>query len=218
MAAAGLWTNATDLSDYLLAVQRAIAGNQGAILGKRMTAEMLSPQLPHGSYGLGPALRVRDGAAWFGHLGATPGFRARIIASFDRTGGLVVLTNGDNGLALAEEILQAVADAYGWQTLISPEKTLVKMPSGQLHRFEGSYRTADGSELKITSRDGRLIATLEGEPTREFWPQSSTRFFDRNSTIELAFTFDSSGSVQELIAYDDGDEAMRAKLVGSSRG
>ena len=75
MAAAGLWTTASDLARFAIGVQEAVAGKSGKTLSRRMARQMLTEQKNH--YGLGVGLEGsgrRCGSATAGVTrGSTPG-------------------------------------------------------------------------------------------------------------------------------------------------
>jgi CubicO group peptidase (beta-lactamase class C family) len=114
MAAAGLWTTATDLARFAIAVQKARLGLPGAVLPKDLANAMTTPVLPD-SFGLGFELFPKGEAerTFFGHTGGNKGYRCWLLAS--RTGGhgIVILTNGDKWDAVREIGVKARAE-YGW--------------------------------------------------------------------------------------------------------
>ncbi len=110
LAAAGLWTTASDLARFALAVQDAAAGRDARVLTQASAQAMLTPGL--GRYGLGLMLRGPPGNRAFLHDGVDYGFTALMVAG--ETGeGVVVMTNGWSE-GLAGEVVVAVARAYGW--------------------------------------------------------------------------------------------------------
>ncbi|MCB0274959.1 MAG: beta-lactamase family protein [Calditrichaeota bacterium] len=60
------------------------------------------------SWGLGWALAGADGKSYFLHWGSNPGFKSLAIGSVEGNLGLVILTNGDNGLELATALVPLV--------------------------------------------------------------------------------------------------------------
>jgi CubicO group peptidase (beta-lactamase class C family) len=113
MAAAGLWTTASDLARWGIAMMKSYRGADGGVLSPAMTREMLRPQtaLPRTGPGAGP-----PGAWWglgvevlgsgtnfsFTHGGRDEGFVATFRFFPERNAGLVVLTNSTNGALLGE--------------------------------------------------------------------------------------------------------------------
>lgn len=112
LAAAGLWSTPSDLARLAISIQRAAAGQPGGILSPPMAAEMLTPQM--GPSGLGFVVLGDGEARIFRHAGSNVGFRARMLAYVEGGRGAVVMTNGDGGAELVEEILASLARAYRW--------------------------------------------------------------------------------------------------------
>ncbi len=110
-AAAGLWTNPTELARLALSLQAAWRGESGRVLSPDMTRAMLTPGL--GSWGLGFGIQ-EEGPPRFVHGGSNHGFKAQFEAFVDGGRGVVVMTNGDQGSELAQEIVQAVSRVYQW--------------------------------------------------------------------------------------------------------
>jgi CubicO group peptidase (beta-lactamase class C family) len=112
MAAAGLWTTASDLAHFGIELQRAKVGLATRVLTPPMAAQMLTRQLE--GAGLGIFIEGKNGSTErFTHNGANAGFRSLLVA-YSSGQGVVILTNGDNGGDLISEILRGVAKEYGW--------------------------------------------------------------------------------------------------------
>jgi CubicO group peptidase (beta-lactamase class C family) len=61
-------------------------------------------------WGLGWAVEDWHGERWFFHWGANPGYRSFVLGNNARREALVILTNGENGLELAEDLVELVRD------------------------------------------------------------------------------------------------------------
>jgi hypothetical protein len=73
-----------------------------------------------GAYAVGFSIS-RKGEGWyFGHGGTNWGFCCLSTAHCAKGYGLVVMTNGENGHSVVQEILDRVARAYGWDMLDKP--------------------------------------------------------------------------------------------------
>ncbi len=94
MAAAGLWTTASDLARFAIGVQRMLAGGKGP-LNKTSVDDMVRPRLD--GYALGLGIRDEGDTKYFEHGGADEGFQAQLVASETRGYGAVVMTNSDVG-------------------------------------------------------------------------------------------------------------------------
>jgi len=112
MAAAGLWTTASDLAQFVIEIQKSREGRSNRVLSREMTTQMLTRQID--GAGLGLMLGGTDQAPRFSHGGADEGFQALMMATLDSGKGAVVMVNSDNGVQLAQEIVLSIASEYGW--------------------------------------------------------------------------------------------------------
>jgi CubicO group peptidase (beta-lactamase class C family) len=119
LAAAGLWTTATDLALFAIDVQRAARGDSGTVLSRQSAHEMLSP-VGVGPYAVGFAV-VQEGEGWyFAHGGSNWGFRALLFAHKTKGYGLVVMTNASRGGEVMNEISRRIQHAYEWDSVAEP--------------------------------------------------------------------------------------------------
>jgi CubicO group peptidase (beta-lactamase class C family) len=112
MAAAGLWTTPSDLAEVAIEVQRCLRGESNRVLSRAMTEQMLEPGLE--GHGLGFATVELGGHRYFEHSGGNKGFRCILIASRGGGFGAAIMTNGDRGHDLYNELLRSIAEEYGW--------------------------------------------------------------------------------------------------------
>ncbi len=104
IAAFSLYTSAADYARFVVAVLSDAPALQ-AMLGALVSVES-SLGL---DWGLGWGLETASsGDQFIWHWGNNPGYRAFVMASVQSGDGVVMLTSGENGLALAEPIVQAV--------------------------------------------------------------------------------------------------------------
>ncbi|MDF2772413.1 MAG: serine hydrolase [Geminicoccaceae bacterium] len=118
-AAAGLWTTPSDLARFAIEVQRAIRGPKGAVLTQASAREMLAP-VGVGGFAVGLGIAQRGEGWYFSHGGSNWGFRCNLLAHVRKGYGVVIMTNGDAGGAVINEIEARVAAAYNWDSLDKP--------------------------------------------------------------------------------------------------
>lgn len=148
MAAAGLWTTATDLATFVIAIQNALRGKGEPPIDATVAREMTTKASD--GFGLGPEVQP----LYFSHNGANEGFQGIFIGLKQGGKGVVVMTNSDNGLLLADEIVHAVAKVYDWPVLQPQPKTALALSPRAMREFAGSYSATLGGErvtLKVSS-------------------------------------------------------------------
>ncbi len=108
-----LWTSAADLARFVIAFQRALRGDPGAIL-KKETARAMAAVEAGNPAGLGFFVQNYGPARYFNHDGGNIGFVARFIGHAELGYGAVFLVNNDRPGPLLAELTMSVAAAYGW--------------------------------------------------------------------------------------------------------
>ncbi len=173
-AAAGLWTTPSDLCKVILEMQQ-----PGRVLKPATVDLMLTPVM--NEYGLGFGISKKNGQVSFSHGGANEGFRCQLFAYRQGGRGAVVMTNGDAGGAVADEILTSIAATYGWPAFAPIQKTAIQVPADKLASLAGVYRATSGPqdfEIKVTvSGDKLYIQPPHGGPVQVL-PESGNKFFD----------------------------------------
>ena len=200
LAAAGLWTTPTDLARWVLAIQRSLRGEKGALLSREIATEMMTAGL--GGWGIGVQVVGSGDTLAFTHSGGNAGFRGEFVG-FATTGqGAVVMTNSDGGSRLVNEIIQAIARAYHWPgfrpTVIVP----VAASAGTLREYAGTYELAAGPQVHVTVDGTALWLTLPWGERRELIPTGNDAF-DSPEGGSGRFLRDDSGRITALILGDD---------------
>jgi CubicO group peptidase (beta-lactamase class C family) len=109
VASTTLYTTIDDYARFVTSVlasaprQRAHESAVSLMLNPTVTVD---PALSF-SWGLGWGLETFAGDLYFFHWGANPGFQSFVMASRKTGNGIVILTNSENGLEAAREIVQA---------------------------------------------------------------------------------------------------------------
>ncbi len=162
LAAAGLWTTPSDLARLLIDIQAAAQGRRGRVVSTETAKAMLTPGL--NDWGLGFALWDVRTARRFGHFGGNFGFLSQMWSFTDKGEGIVILTNGEGGIALAEEIVRAVANRRGW-TAFSSRPLAAAMAAdpmflrGSMNDWSATSQLRRGStgayEVELTLKPGR---------------------------------------------------------------
>ena len=112
MAAAGLWTTASDLARFAIGIQQAMAGKSNSVISQSMTRQMLTAQ--KGNSGLGFSLGGRGKTLSFAHGGRDEGFDAFLMAYAESGQGVVIMINANDTSGAVNRMVGAVSREYHW--------------------------------------------------------------------------------------------------------
>ncbi len=201
MAAAGLWTTPSDLAAFVVAIQNALRGRAKPPIDATVAREMTTRASD--GFGLGP--EVLPG--YFAHNGANEGFQGVFIGLDEGGEGIVVMTNSDNGLLLADEIVHSVAKAYDWPILQPQAKAAVPLTFAALDAFAGRYAATIGGErvtLAITIRSSSgapalFLRSSQSAFESRLYAEGSMKFFTLSGT-SLSFVRGARARVTAVLA------------------
>ncbi len=184
LAAAGLWTTPRDLARLLMDVQQAYSGRSKRRLATATARRMLTPETV--GWGLGFALLGDGDALRFGHDGVNEGFESSMVAYAAKGEGVVVMTNGQMGRQLADEIIRGIADDYAWTELAPRRIREVAVPHAVNEAHTGSY-DIPGIHVYIEHDVAGLLARIGGANSERLLALSPTRFISQESGIVIEF-------------------------------
>ena len=191
-AAAGLWTNPSDLSKYIIETVLSYNGKSDKVLTPEFTKLRLKPIMEDAAAGV--FVTKKDSSFYFSHGGANEGFTCYYVGDVTSGNGMVIMTNSDNG-SLSSEVANSVATVYGWKDYYQPVlKTVVDVDEAVLSRYVGKYE-AGGQVTNIKLEGRNLLAS----PYPDFWVNvyftSDTDFFVREFNGDMKFVTDAEGKV-----------------------
>lgn len=196
-AAAGLWTNPTDLCKYIIETQLALEGKSSKVISQEMTKLRLTPVALDAGLGTFINSRVTGSVKYFNHNGGNEGFSCTSVGSLEGGKGVVAMTNSDNGVLL-EEIVNSVAIVYNWKDYYLPEnKTVVNVPENILEKYIGNYdlqgtkavikKSGNGLNIRIDPIEWKLNFTTDSD------------FFIREYRGNLKFRTGAEGKAEGII-------------------
>lgn len=208
LAAAGLWTTPSDIARFALALQAAYKGESSPV-SQQVARWMLTEVVPaHETYSMGLSIFLRRwaDAASFGHGGDNVGYKNNFIAYFEGGDyGAAVMTNGDAGYWLAEEVLNSIAHVYSWKNHL-PEENVTPEPSPPDSAYAGTYKLKSGVKLTIIREGERLMLQADAQPPMELRSLSEAKY--RLYPLNAAMTFerDNEGQVFGMIFEQNGEK------------
>ena len=213
-AAAGLWTNPTDLAHYIIETQLALAGKSSKVLSQDMTKLRLTPHVDK-SASLGVFMYKKGENTYFHHSGSDEGFVSQYYGSMEGGNGVVVMVNSDKG-AITDEIINSVATVYDWKGFYNPLKRpkIITVPRNILETYVGEYKfkVDDKFFIKISFVNGRFFYSEPGWDGFELFAGAENDFFSRENPVGITFIKDAAGKVIEL-EYHRGSRNDKFKKV-----
>lgn len=202
-AAAGLWTNPTDLAKYIIETQLSLQGKSNKVLDQKTTQLRLTPYIDK-SAAFGVFIDDLSGEKYFQHGGSDVGFMTQYYGSLDGGNGVVVMVNSDSAGILGE-IVNSVANVYNFKGLNrSSVRETVTVPEDILQQYTGKYQLAANFILTVTHEGSRVYGQATGQDKLELFPESQTKFFLKIAPIEIEFIKDEAGKVSKAILYQNG--------------
>ena len=197
-AAAGLWTNPTDLATLLIQLMNAYY-HEGTLLNfnDELTKDLFTPQKPS-PYGLGLALESHNQILQFGHGGVNDGFQSVMVAYVNADpssnksklmDGLVVMTNSDNGMIINQMLTNSFNDTFkvGYNNAV--EFTPIKV-SQPLNKFVTRFALDknDITHKVILDKKQLILDWGNGMPLEKLYPVAKNQFIV-SSGMKLTYSW-----------------------------
>ena len=197
-AAAGLWTTPTDLCKYIIETQLALEGKSEKVLNAATTRLRLSSYMdaiaPDVDAAFGAVLVKKGNEKYFCHAGGTAGFNALFYGSLKNGNGVVVMCNSNNN-GFKSEVINSVAQVYGWQNFNQPDTMKVKqVAAGILEKYMGTYKL-QGNKVLIKKATNGLSLQKDALPRQMYFTSDSTFFCYEDYKTEYTFIKDNKGKV-----------------------
>lgn len=155
-SAAGLQTTLTDLLAFAMSSLNS-ANEAPRIVSPATVASMQRQSSESPKYGLGYELPEIEGVRLVGHSGSNEGWMAQLLLSPGTADGIVILTNGTNGLRIISEVECAwLLDVFG-KGCDGTTPLPLPVAEQELHRYTGRYRDSTGAVAEIVVHDGHLF-------------------------------------------------------------
>jgi CubicO group peptidase (beta-lactamase class C family) len=209
MAAAGLWTTASDLARFAIEIQRTLAGKPGHVVS-RVTARLMITEVRDGD-GLGVFLSGKGRFLQFSHDGRDEGFDAVLIAQAETGQGVAIMINANDNSRMMGRIVQAVAGEYRWPTDKPPRPVAAGVPvdAAVLARYAGRYEIANNNLFTVVARGGKLYTVSDGLLDDELVASGPSTFSIGGGAMTMTFADGATG-----FSWRRGDRNGTAPRVG----
>lgn len=213
MAAAGLWSTASDLARFAIGIMRAWRGDAGAIVSREMARQMLTPILPtfapagvlDAFVALGLFVNDDRDEPRFGHGGSDEGFTAQLYGWPAAGRAVAVMVNADTedgARQLIGEVVDAVATAHGWQAA-PPEHPPVEVVDPPRRDLDGAWVLSSGFKLIALVRYGDLYLAPQGQPPMRLTRQDARTWASEVLTTRVEPVIE-DGRTVALLLHQDG--------------
>lgn len=208
MAAAGLWTTATDLAQVFIELQKGATGKKTKVLKPAMAQQMLTPYFED-FVGLGIFLDKQSDEWYFSHGGWDEGFSSEAIAHKTRGYGVVVLTNS-NHPPFINELMRSVAATYEWHNRQPLMYTPQEVSADELARIEGRYRYNEDQSIRVFQEDDQLFFQyLKNKLPTPLMKIGENEYIRPNRTTKIRFLPDPKTGVQHLVFVEENATELR---------
>ncbi|MGV3660220.1 MAG: serine hydrolase domain-containing protein [Prosthecobacter sp.] len=112
MAAAGLWTTASDLARFITGVRQAFAGESKSVISQAMVAQMLTVQMDDD--GLGLFLAGSGDSLRFSHSGRNEGFDSFLMGYARKAQGIAILINSNDESGMMRALAREISAMCHW--------------------------------------------------------------------------------------------------------
>ena len=214
MAAAGLWTTPTDLAQFAMALQRAVAGGPNPVLSASMAQQMLTDQKEHD--GLGVFLEGSGEGLRFAHDGRDEGFDARLIAYAHSGQGIVLMINTNDDSRMMMRIISKVAETFRWREFphfAAQAHHNTPVPERKLASYAGYYEWVPGDLVGIAARPDGLQTLANNLPDERYGASSDVSFSSTERARRLTFIQDATGTVNAIVWQEGGSFHRAPRLA-----
>lgn len=145
-AAAGLWSNSTDLAKFLVEIYKGYQG-KSTVFSQSDIKSMISHERDGSVYGF--ILNQTDDDLSITHYGGNAGYRTGMTISLTSGNGLVYLINSDNGGTLGNELLLSASQVYNWDNFKQTNAQSTEVDSEVLKQLSGEYKWNEQVDLSL---------------------------------------------------------------------
>lgn len=156
-SAAGLWSNSTDLAEFLVEIYKGYHG-KSKVFSQASIKAFLSQERDRSAYGF--IVDRSDDSISITHYGGNAGYRTGMTINLTTGNGLVYLTDSDNGGELGNALLLSAGRVYGWKHFKQTEAHRKQVEANRLKSLAGQYKWNKAVDLSVSFQDKSKALSL----------------------------------------------------------
>ncbi|MFL5608380.1 MAG: serine hydrolase domain-containing protein [Gemmatimonadaceae bacterium] len=200
MAAAGLWTTATDLAKFAIEIQETLAGRGHGVVSQATARRYVTEE--KGGDGLGVFVQGAGRALRFMHNGRDEGFDTMMEAGAETGDGVVLMINANDNSPMSGRISDYVERLWGFagasRERPAPAATVAaQIDPKRLAAYAGYYEAQENDMVALAANpDGSGMQILsDGRPAENLLAMDSVRFGSSERPFRVVFATDAGGVV-----------------------
>ena len=207
-AAAGLWSNATDMAKFLIEIYKGYQG-QSSIFSKSEIQSILNQERDGHIYGL--IVDKSENGFAITHYGGNAGYRTGMTIDLNTGKGLVYLINSDNGGALGNELLLSASQLYNWNHFKRTSVERNQLDSASLKQLIGKYKWNNQVDLTVSFNENtnQLSLQFPNGDTYNLIPVKGEEISFVNPNTGVSLQFLKSSEFNSFMLY--GQTAVKIK-------
>ncbi len=152
------------------------------------------------------------------HGGNDIGVAALLLLLPESKRGMIILTNGDSGLFMCNNIVRSYYTDIGKEIIHRAYKsgkleevpTAINLSSEDLADYNGRYIQPSGRALEISSNENGLMLRMPGTPNLDLFAEAKDTFFLYDFDPKIVFTRDEGGKADAALIVE-GENVIRCE-------
>jgi CubicO group peptidase (beta-lactamase class C family) len=156
-AAAGLWSNSTDMAKFLIEIYKAYQG-KSSVFSQSDIKSLISHERDGHIYGF--RVEQADGEISITHYGGNTGYSTGMTINLSSGNGLVYLINSENGWALGRDLFLSASQVYNWKFFKQINAYRKHLDSEVLKGLSGKYKWNNQDDFSVRFDENNNLISL----------------------------------------------------------
>jgi CubicO group peptidase (beta-lactamase class C family) len=211
-SAAGLQASLPDMLKLALG-SMGISENDKLPLSKSSIKQMQTPSKLAEHYGLGYELFEIGSTKMSGHSGQNEGWMSQMITSSENKAGLVILTNGTNGIRIIQE-LECIWTSLAFNDECDPTIQFpIKTTESELQKFSGKFIDENGNHVQLNVHHENLFWETDYGYEFALRANKANEFYFVAGENRLLFEIENNTTVNKFVKLRDGKKSSFIRVI-----